>query len=277
MSLTRIVDTDDDLTGLTGTVHTNAWLQTINDSIDARWSRATITLTGAQNNLSISEADLVIFNNASLLTVQGIAAPASPAKPGKRLICVSTGAGQVDFAPQNAGSTAANRLINFATVGNTSLAAGAGVAIFVYDDANSRWRLVHHEQGDWITPTFAAGDYTGSGAMTWTLQSGDVLQYEFYLKGRQLYVALTLTTTTVGGTPGSTLLVKIPNGYTQATTTKNYLTAAFAKDNGTRVSALLIPGVSSSTTIGIVRLDAAAWTASTNLTDVDGIAICRVD
>ena len=57
-----------------------------------------------------------------------------------------------------------------------------------------------HEQGAWITPTFSAGDYDGGGgAMTWTVESGDVTTCKYYLKGRTLAWALQLTGTTVGG------------------------------------------------------------------------------
>jgi hypothetical protein len=82
-----------------------------------------VTTTGVITALALptGTGDLLIYmNNATLATIQGIAAGLS----GQRLTILSIGAGQVDFAHQNAGATAANRLINFATSGNTSLAAG---------------------------------------------------------------------------------------------------------------------------------------------------------
>jgi len=219
MSLTRVVDTDDDGSGLTGTIHHNAWLQTINDSIDARWSRVTITLTGMQDNLSISEADLVIFINATDLTITGIVAPASPVKPAKTFRFVCIGAGHVFFAHQSASSTAGNRCINFVSSGHTPCSAGTasqagGRGAYTYDDVNSRWQLVAHEQGAWITPTFAAGDYTAATG-TWTVAAGDVAVMAYRLSGRLLHVKFSVVTTDVSATP-ATLRRVIPGGFTSA-------------------------------------------------------------
>lgn len=231
MSITRTTDTDDDGSGTTGTIRTNAWLQTIYDALDGRWSRVTITSTGSQNNVSITEADLVILNNASDLTITGIVAPASPTKPGKRLILVSTGAGNVLLAHQNASSTAANRIINFATSANTPLAAGVGTAILTYDDANSRWRLVHHEQGAPITPTFADGHYTGAGVdADWALASGDRTTQMYILRGRQLFVTWYLATTSVTNTPTTLRITNAAwGGFTVA---KTKLRSVMYDDNG---------------------------------------------
>jgi len=200
MSITRTSVTDDDGSGTTGTIGNNAWLQALFDTLDARWSRVTITSTGTQNNLSVSDADLVLLNNASALTITGIAAPSSPAKPGKKLVLCSIGAGQVNLAQQNASSTAANRLINFATSANTPLAAGSGIAVYVYDDNASRWRLIGHDQGAWITPTFSAGDFTAQTG-NWTVDSGDVLCMKYRLDGRSLSVMVQIEDTDVSATP----------------------------------------------------------------------------
>jgi hypothetical protein len=91
-------------------------------------------------------------NNATALTITGFSA----GYDGQRIFVQSIGAGQVDLSHQAAGSTAANRLINYATVANSSLAAGVGVAEYVYDATTARWRLVAFQQGAWIayTPTF---------------------------------------------------------------------------------------------------------------------------
>lgn len=170
----------------------------------------TITSTGTQNDYAVTAARSLILrcNNATLLTFNGFAAGTD----GDIIDIVSVGAGQVDVAHQNAGSSAANRFINFATVGKTSLAAGVGTARFVYDGTTARWRLVHHEQGAWITPTFSAGDYT-SDAGTWVVGAGDIINCQYYLRGKELSVVLSCLTTTVTGTP-SELRRAIPGGYT---------------------------------------------------------------
>ena len=268
MSITRTAWTDDDGSGTTGTVINNAIKTGLYDEIDARWSRASITSTGTQNNLDISEADLVILNNASLLTITGIVAPASPVKPGKRLILVSTGAGQVDLSHQSGSSTAANRMINFATSASTSLAAGSGAAVYVYDDANSRWRLVSHTQGAYITPTFAAGDYTASTG-SWTVDSGDVTTCAYLLEGRKLTVAWVISGTDVSATPTS-LQRAIPGGFTSALTATHSCHATDA--GGTQESGSLV--VTASGTLLLFRLqDGTAWaTTSSDNTGTSGTA-----
>ena len=139
--ITRTADTDDDGTGTTGTVHNNAWKTAIYDALDGRWSEATTTLTGLQDNLAYAEADVLRCNNATAITVRGLLAPASPVKPGKRLILVSVGAGSVVLNDQDVNSTAANRIITGAGAAVT-LAAGTGWASLEYDSVTARWRVV---------------------------------------------------------------------------------------------------------------------------------------
>src|ERR1051326_9163470 len=170
MAITRTAPygtvTDDSGAGTDGTIANNAWLQGLLDLLDGRWSRTTTTSTGTQTVINPSEADLLICNNASDLTIRSITAPASPAKPAKRLTIISTGAGNVFLNHQDTTSTtAANRLINGYSVaaGGTPLKAGVGTATYVYDDNASRWRLVAHDQGGPISFTFAWNGTTGNG------------------------------------------------------------------------------------------------------------------
>jgi len=277
MSITRTTVTDDIGDDVSGTPITNAWLQTVWDTLDARWSRASITSTGSQNNVSVSEADLVILNNASDLTITGIVAPASPAKPGKRLVLISTGAGNVFLAHQSGSSTAANRLINFATTGNTPLAAGVGCAIYVYDDNASRWRLVQHEQGAWITPTFAAGNYTASAAGAWTLASGDVTTQAYYVQGRRVHIMFYLITTSVtqsGGDPTSLVMSNALWG--SFTTARTALTPVVYNDNGAGNTVGYIQSSAGGTSAIIQKLNAAQWATAANTTNVFGQAVLEV-
>lgn len=224
-----------------------------------KWSTTTTTSTGNQDNFSFSSSDEILCNNASLLTLRGLSAGAA----GQRLMLISIGAGQVDISNQDANSTAANRIINGVT-GTISLAAGVGRALLEYDATTARWRVIEHEQGAWITPTFAAGDYTGNASMTWTVASGDVTRCAYWLKGRTLHVSLTLATTTVGGTPSTALQRVIPNSLTAVGTAGgpfNY------SDNGT---AGVGAWQANSTTIALQKdMNAGAnWTASTDATSI---------
>jgi hypothetical protein len=141
MAIPRTADVDDDGSLTTGTIRNNAWKTALYDQIDARWSEATTTATGTQNNLSISEGDTFRANNATALTITGLVAPASPAKPGKPLRVVAIGAGTVTLNNEDAGSTAANRIIT-GTGAALTLAAATGWALVVYDGTSSRWRVL---------------------------------------------------------------------------------------------------------------------------------------
>jgi len=179
----------------------------------------TTTSTGTQNNLSVSSARHLVLrcNNASLLTITGFA-PASTAVDGDRIDVISIGAGQVDLSHQNASSTAANRLLNIVTSCVTSLAAGSGVATFIYDGTTQRWRLVHHEQGAWISKTSMTVTANGGGTLSgtsWTLS-------KYRIVGRTLFwsidVAFNLSTT-----PITSVDVTNPAGGTAAAAGINHL------------------------------------------------------
>jgi hypothetical protein len=272
MAIARTTDTDDDGTGTTGTIHKYAWLQAVYDVVDARWEENTTTSTGSQNNFDISDADVLRCNNASLLTLTGIAAPASPAKPGKRLIIYSVGAGQVDLANQSASSTAANRIINGVT-GTISLAAGYGRAVLVYDDTTDRWRVIAHEQGAYITPTFAAGNFT-SDVGSWTVASGDVTTCAYYLRGKQLTVQFDIITTSVSGTPAE---LRIGNGafggFTFAITG---ITPSLGNNAGGGNELCYATTNASATVISIQQADAGTWSNATDTTYVYGTVTTEV-
>jgi hypothetical protein len=226
----------------------------------------TTTSTGTQNNFAATAARVLVLrcNNASLLTLTGLAAGTD----GDMVYVLSVGAGRVDIANQDASSSAANRVINGVT-GTISLVAGVGTAQLVYDATTARWRVVDHEQGGWITPTFNAADYTASGSMTWTVDAGDVGSCAYYLKGRSLSVTFVLQTTSVGGTPSNLLLRVIPGGFTCS---DNASAALIVHNNSVWSMASMNVGTGASTLIGFGTDPSATvnWTASTNTTYVYG-------
>lgn len=145
------------------------------------WTPITTTAVGTQNDWApgLNGNTIVRCANASLLTITGLAA----GYDAQRVLFVSVGAGQVDFVPQSASSAAANRQINFATVGNTSLAAGSGTAEYVYDATTVRWRLVNHDQGAWIvfTPAFSGTGQTYGAQQGAYLLRGRTVSIDGYL------------------------------------------------------------------------------------------------
>src|SRR6185295_11740692 len=123
----------------------------------------TTTSTGTQNNFAITaDTRLLRCNNASLLTITGMTA----GYDGQEVMITNVGAGLVSLPHQNASSTAANRFFNIATSGATSLSPASGRARYVYDATSVAWVLLEHDQGAFITPTYAGTDYT-SPTGTW--------------------------------------------------------------------------------------------------------------
>lgn len=218
-----------------------------------------LATTGNVDDLDFGNADVIRCGNPALTTIRGLKAGAD----GQRVLIVSRAAGEVDFAHQNSGSTAANRLINFVTSGITPLAPGAGAAVYEYDATTGRWVIVAHEQGAAIAVAYSAGNFTAS-AGTWTVDAGDVGNFSYYLKGRHLSVDLFLSTTSVSATP-ATLNTLIPNGYTVAKT-KRQIGAML--DNGTGTTGFLQVSATG-TTIGAFRdVTAANWATAVNTTYV---------
>lgn len=156
------------------------------------YSEVTVSTTGNIDNLDFSNATIIRMTNATDATIRGLVANFA----GQIVTIVSLGAGNVFLAHQNTNSTAANRLINVATSGNTPLVAGVGTATYQYDATTARWRLIAHEQGGWITPTFAAGDYGAWNVGSWTVASATTQKY--WLRGTQLFRSWSVSGTTVG-------------------------------------------------------------------------------
>lgn len=140
MGIPRTAQIDDDGTTTTGTVFNNAWKQALYDEIDAAFAAnggvvQTTTLTGTQHNFSLTAGvSLLRANNASALVLTGLAA----GTPGQRVLLRSVGAGAVAIANDDAGSTAANRILT-GTLGTLTLLAGSGTLGLVYDGTASRW------------------------------------------------------------------------------------------------------------------------------------------
>lgn len=231
----------------------------------------TITTTGNIDALDPQGCGLILMNNASLATIRGIKA----GYPGQRIKIVSIGAGEVDFAHQNSNPTAANRLINWVTSGITPLAAGVGEATYQYDDTVSRWRLVDHEQGAYITIPFSAGDWTGNGAMTVTVPSAPATD-KFLIRGRTFsYSFFVANNITIGGTPNNLIQRLLPNGYTTADTGSGGPMRVF--DNGTyRMGFAFVVFGSSTTKIVFTIFDLSNFALSTANSGLFGNSVFEI-
>lgn len=204
--------------------------------------------------------------NATTLTITGLTA-GNGNKPfhGQQLWIMSTGAGAVALANQDSGSQAQNRIIT-GTSATLSLPAFTGRVLLLYDNSAERWRVLS-STASFTTPTFDGANFTGNGSMTWTVDAGDVSTYAYAVQGKLLYLAFWLASTTVGGTPNTTLQIKVPGGLTVA---KNMWATFLYNDNGgtTTVGEILAPA--GSTTLFLAKFGSPNWTASTNNTTVKG-------
>lgn len=239
-----------------------------------------IDATGTKNDFDIglpeeayqgSGVGVLSCSNASLLTINGITGKTGNI-PNQNTVLwiVSRGAGQVDIANEAAGSAAEKRIITGVngTIGTISLAPGVGKAMLAYDAVSSRWRVVYHDQGASITPTFSAANFTGSGSMTWTVAAGDVSAFNYYLRGRLLTVKFWLSTTTVGGTVSSQLSPTIPGGFKPA---KDSIEPALQYvDNGATQAAGYIQLGTGSPFLLCQKLGGGNWTLSTDNTHLYG-------
>lgn len=206
---------------------------------------STITTTGTQTALALpsGRGNLTIFcNNASLLTLQGITAGSD----GQRLCLYSIGAGQVDLADQNGSASAALRIItgNGLTI---SAAAGVGRITLEYDGTTARWRVTHHEQGEWISYT---PSWTSSGSAP-SIGNG-TLAGRYYVQGRQVAVDIQATfgsTTTFGS---GNYFFALP--FTANDTTAQVLEAQLIDATGDHYSGSAYPATT--TTLGLYAAQA---------------------
>lgn len=202
---------------------------------------STVTiLVGTQNNLVIAPGVTVLScQNATDLTLTGVALTGLVAVPeeGSQLLIQADGAGNVILPHNNAGSIARYRFQNVATSAPTYLKPLRGFALYQYDLRSGRWRLIAHEQGGWITPTFNAADFTANTG-SWTLTAPDVLCNAFYLQGARLSVAIDLATTTITATP-TNVIQAIPGGYTYDNTASDVTVPYIANPSGVYAACLV--------------------------------------
>ncbi len=123
------------------------------------------------------------------------------------------------------------------------------------------------------TPGFSAGDYTASGAMTWTVGAGDVTTMRYLIIGKLMIVLFYIATSTVGGTPHNQLRITIPAGKLAAVQCGNYLGRLF--DNSVLTSGQWIVTAGGSIII-IKRADGGNFSLSTDLMEVEGVCMFEI-
>lgn len=119
----------------------------------------------------------------------------------------------------------------------------------------------------WSSVTFSAGNFTGNGAQTWTVASGDVTSNKYIECGKTMTWSVQIDTSSVGGTPNTELRATVPNGRTIVG--RSFARAALVTDNGTVRDNILVRALSGNTYVSLIRTDLSSnWAASTDNTAV---------
>lgn len=147
------------------------------------------------------------------------------------------------------------------TTANIVLDSGVGYffdsgALNVYRGVIEQGRSVAN--GWFIVPTFSAGIFTGSGAMTWTVIAGNVATFEYEIVGNDASLNFFVSGTTIGGTPSTALQITLP----VTATTRIRAPCSVINGNGTQGTGVMEILASSSTLK--IYLDATQttnWTA----------------
>lgn len=132
---------------------------------------------------------------------------------------------------------------------------GSGILLSGADDAgNEESEITVTVDGDWITPAYAAGDFTAD-AGNWTVDAGDVQTYSYVILGKTMIVAFDIRNTDVSAA-ANYLQIAIPAGK-QAV--KSTLNMCLASDAGGAIEAGFCQVAAAGVIIFIKRV-AGAWT-----------------
>lgn len=119
-----------------------------------------------------------------------------------------------------------------------------------------------------VAPAFSAGNFTGAGSMTVTVDSGDVNAYAYQVHNKLMTIWFELVTFTIAGTPAAEVRIAIPGGFTAAQRAWNLVRIS---DNGTLKTGLAFVGASATFVGCYVDLTTGTnWAASTNNSGIAG-------
>jgi len=189
----------------------------------------------------------------------------------------STGTGAASQAPTLTGSTGTGNVVLASTLNSYALLAGSASQTFSVAPATAAAHAVRYDQvsgAGWITPIFSAGNFAASGAITWTVDAGDVGSYEYAQIGKTLIVSFYLSTTTVGGTIAAGDYLKLNLfGFTAAKSTSSVIKV----NQGTWVASSLEVRAGE-TFIRIYNdvTEGGTFTASTNVTYLKGQVVIEI-
>lgn len=250
----------DKLDGAEGTAYHDAAQLTGLTPAASVFVEQTSSLTGTNNDVAPSAGPFIVIRCTGAAPVfTGFTGGAT----GRSILLLCLGT-TLKVSHQT-GSSAANQIICESAAGQ--IVGLGGSILLTYDATTSRWRASLLNAGAPISVTFAAGDFTGNALMTWTVAAGDVEVFRYQQRGRTVRVELMVFTSTVAGTPDTTLQVAMPGGFTPSVNAsgRSAFYAAYASDNGTEAIARTD---FSATKILFVKVPSANWTAAVDTTRV---------
>ena len=224
-----------------------------------RAEQVDITTTGTVNDHN-PDGMVVRWNGASQMTVNGVVAHGD----GDIRVYENITSGQVlAFTHENAGSTAANRLILPSAQG-VYLGEGGTIGLR-YDGTSDRWRVLYINPGKSITVAHAGGNFTADGT-TWTVDSADQISYHYQQRGSVVFLVLEVENSDVGGST-TNLRVTLPNSWSVRTNRQGRGYATL-RDAGTRMTGqwLAVPG---DTFVRFHKTDSTANFTSTSSDNTD--------
>ncbi len=252
------------------------------DGTDATWgavsAEQTTTSTGTQNDFDITVGRHAFLrcNNASALVFTGFTVNGAAPQEGDRITIDNIGSSTVRVAHQDAGSTAANRVISESTRGQ--ILGANGRMELVYDTTSDRWRLALLAPGAPISVAFSASDYTGDGVggTTVTVESGDVLAHTYVQYGTILEIVNTVSGFTVATATTSLVRVALPNGFVSKTGLTQTVPMGRANDNVTWRPAMAL-GLTAGTVWAVFFIDGTSWAIGTNNQHYQGSFRLQID
>jgi len=176
----------------------------------------------------------------------------------------ATGADIPAIGTATAGPAYVLALNNGINPGSINLGSGAPTMGWIASNQLKLTALDPHRE--WITPAFQAGNYHGSGSMTWVLTAPDQETLAYTLSSKTMTVAFTINASSVGGNPNAALIITIPAGQVSA---KSMTNSCLIFEPGYAGIGFCSVGASG-TSIVIQKPDLSNFSASTNNTTVRG-------
>lgn len=228
----------------------------------------TTTATGDQNNFDLNGHFTILRCTGAAPAFTGFTVLGAAPAAGDQVVLECLGTSLRNYH-QNTGSTDVHRVITAST--NGQIVGANGRLLLVYDGTTQRWRTTVLDPGAPLHVAHTAGNFTGSASMTWTVDSADQVTYSYVQNGKKLFTTVNISSSSVGGTPSTTLQITLPLGFVCS---RSFLVPSIAVDNGTLAHSYVNP-TAGGTILRVFLFSGGNWTAATNTTNV--LATCEFE